>query len=461
MLKKALSGLEPLRKSGLPGAVGSPSKRTDVDAEELGAWHYLVTDTSGIRPRQEPCYSKDTKDKCTARVPAGSMVNVRRRLKSGWTRWLELEQGGWLFDISPKDRKVRMIEVELQSGSWSYEACVAELSVLAKPLPASRAACKHQCAVGSVLTCVERVRPLVGRGAYLKISELDGWVLDFVDGSQILRRKETDGEALSPCAIRTAVDDDGFLDDDAQSGEWRYIVVDPKGMTLRSRPTYDKSAKLQARVEEGEIVGVLERREGAETVFLRVQGSDGIVGWAFTTQPGEGAFLRLLEVEIKQGRWHFQVVAPKGCPVRTRCSLASNARKAAGCLHEGQLVLFRRRVEVGNTLFLGLDDGSWIACPKDEAPPVVGPLEVHKMNNEEAEIQAEGGVSLRKAPTQLPWALTKQVLLEGSKVLAIRRARVDSNMWMEVMQLGGLSGWILACDLQLELDVSSRPRWCR
>lgn len=66
--------------------------------------------------------------------------------------------------------------------------------------------------------------------------------------------------------------------------------------------------------------------------------------------------------------------------------------------------------------------------------------------------------------------------MPGSKVLAIRRAHLHGEMWMEVMQLGGLSGWasppqlasmslkaalhgqMLASDLQLDFSISSLPR---
>eukprot|EP00435_Cladocopium_sp_Y103_P036822 s1639_g9.t1 len=45
---------------------------------------------------------------------------------------------------------------------------------------------------------------------------------------------------------------------------WPYIVLDPKGVTLRSHATYDKAAKLKERLEEGEVVEVFFfRREGA------------------------------------------------------------------------------------------------------------------------------------------------------------------------------------------------------
>ncbi|CAE7455928.1 unnamed protein product [Symbiodinium microadriaticum] len=106
MLKKALSGLDRLHKPGLPGLTEPPVGKAATDSKETGIWSYLVTDLSGIRPRQEPVYST-SKESSAKRYPAGTVVEVHERLRSGWTKWLRLAEGGWLFDISPKDRKAR------------------------------------------------------------------------------------------------------------------------------------------------------------------------------------------------------------------------------------------------------------------------------------------------------------------------------------------------------------------
>ncbi|CAE7799103.1 unnamed protein product, partial [Symbiodinium necroappetens] len=163
-------------------------------------------------------------------------------------------------------------------------------------------------------------------------------------------------------------------------------------------------------------------------------------GWVFTTQPGPAPFLRLLEVEVKKCSLYFQVLATRGCPLRSRCSLVDAAK--VGKAEAGQLLRVVGRLEVGGTRCFGLESGEWVVCPKDLEPSLKGPLEVRKMNNEEAEVQAEESVMLRKEPTDLPWAATKKVLLPKSKVLAIRRAHLQGEMWMEVMQLGGMSGWV-------------------
>eukprot|EP00913_Durusdinium_trenchii_P005727 g5343.t1 len=159
-----------------------------------------------------------------------------------------------------------------------------------------------------------------------------------------------------------AVVDERPEEEEVEVGEWKYIVLDPKGVTLRSHPTYDKAAKLKDRLEEGEIVEILERRAGAETVFLRVETTEGTRGWAFTTQPGPGSFLRLLEVEVKSCNLYFQVL--KRSHLRRRCSFAE-AAKVGRTVEKGQLLHVIRRLEVGGTTCLQIDSGEWLVCPKD------------------------------------------------------------------------------------------------
>ncbi|CAK9053890.1 unnamed protein product [Durusdinium trenchii] len=445
---QALSGLDHLYRPGLSGK----DESCPIDEQELGQWHYLVTDPKGIQPRQEPMYS--SKDPAKPKRPMGAVLEISLRRRSGWTRWLQVGEEEWLFDISPKDRKVRMVEVELQKGSWDFEVSVAELKLY--PIPGAKNS-SGTMKLGETFTADEKVRPRRSRGAFLHVAGTEHWVCDFLAGQQQLRRldaKEPDEEGLSPLVIHTVVDERPE-EEEVEVGEWKYIVLDPKGVTLRSHPTYDKAAKLKDRLEEGEIVEILERRAGAETVFLRVETTEGTRGWAFTTQPGPGSFLRLLEVEVKSCNLYFQVL--KRSHLRRRCSFAE-AAKVGRTVEKGQLLHVIRRLEVGGTTCLQIDSGEWLVCPKDQGAFVDGPLEVRKMHNEEAEVRAADAVALRKGPTELPWALTKKVLLPGSKVLAIRRAHLHGEMWMEVMQLGGLSGWMLASDLQLDFSISSLPR---
>lgn len=451
MIKKAITGgLDTFRRanSGLTPATRAEYEDFGPEAEEEGTWHYLVTDTAGIRPRKDAVYNKDVKLK-GSRFCAGTVVEVDRRRRSGWTRWLWLSSGeGWVFDVSPKDRKVRMVEVEVQHGEWQYEVCADKLPVLPRPQlgapPASAAR------AGELVTAVERVRPLVRRGAFLRLVGFDGWVLDFLDGAQTLKRcRETGSEEVV-----------GDLIGDPELGSWRYVVLDPKGVTLRSSPTYDKSAKLKTRLEEGEIVTVLERRSASATMFLRID-MPGREGWAFDAQPGAETRMRLIEVSLDQGSWWYRISSDRGMQLRSRCSTAESS-KVQTVFPKGMLVKVGQRAKVGDTTFLRLkDESGWVFDRKDGKQVADGPITVQPMRSAGATVVSERDVHLTKAPTRELWAATKMVLLPAAKIEVTSRTSVEGQLWVEVKKPGGMQGWAPADAVELDFDVSSAPAWSR
>mmetsp|Transcript_77380 Transcript_77380/g.239632 ORF Transcript_77380/g.239632 Transcript_77380/m.239632 type:complete len:512 (+) Transcript_77380:2-1537(+) len=475
MLKKALTGgLDTFRRanSGLTPATRAEFEDCGPEAEESGTWHYLVTDAAGIRPRKDTVYNKECKLK-GSRFSAGTVVEVDRRRRSGWTRWLSLSSGeGWVFDVSPKDRKVRMIEVEVQHGEWQYEVCSDKLHVLPRPhlgAPPASAVC-----AGELVTAVERVRPLVRRGAFLRLVGFDGWVLDFLDGSQTLRRyggssgnegsMDDSFEQADEMSISLSFDPALQASDEAlgepELGAWRYAVLDPRGVTLRSGPTYDKAAKLKARLNEGEIVTVVERRSASDTMFLHVE-TPGHDGWAFDVQPRAGARMRLAEVCLEQGLWWYRVASSSGLQLRSRCSTADSC-KLQQVLPKGILVRVSQRAKVCDTTFLRLkDDSGWIFDRKDCKQFADGPLTVQPMRSASATVVAEGGLPLAEAPTREPWAATKMVLLPNAKVQVTLRTSVEGQTWVEVKKPGGMQGWAPADAVELDFDVSSAPAWSR
>lgn len=489
LLQKALS--VPLsarrRTGGLPAATSAPAGAEGEDKEESGCWHYLVTDSAGIRPRLDSCYNKESK-RNAHRLKVGTVVEINRRRRSGWTKWLHLASGeGWLFDISPKDRKVRLIEVEVQQGEWDYEVCVHQLAVMLRPImgTSSSAGSCTPLLRGLEVKAVERVRPLVGRGAFLRLASIDGWVLDFVDGQQTLRRQTQSGHS-SPTkgvaeggsfAVSESVEEEevkfsvslasslGPRTGDSslgepEVGEWRYVVLDPQGITLRSRPTYDKGTKLKSRLEEGELVTVLERRGGIDTRFLRVD-APGQAGWGFEQQPGEASVMRMMEVIVDEGSWVYQVVNDKGCALRGRCTTSMGSKTSAGP-QKGAIVRIGQRVKVGSTTFLRLKDGcGWIFDKKGSKPIAEGPLEAQMMRNANATVIAEEGIQLLKSPTDEPWAKTKMVILCNAKVSAIVKLQIDGVSWMEITKPGGMTGWTPAAAIELENAVFSSPGWAR
>jgi len=464
MIKKAIAGgLDSFRRahSGLTPATRAQHADYGPEVEEMGQWHYLVTDSAGIRPRSDACYSKECKVK-DSRYPPGTVVEVDKRLRSGWTKWLSLSSGeGWVFDVSPKDRKVRMVEVEVQRGEWQYEVCAEQLPVLPRPqlgaTPAS-AAC-----LGQLVTAVERVRPLVRRGAFLRLVGFDGWVLDFLDGSQTLRRccgdSTDDGRSVQtspPLSPKKGHED---LLGEPEYGDWKYAVLDPKGVTLRCLPTYEKSAKLQSRLEQGEIVNVVERCSATSTMFLRMDIA-GQSAWAFDTQPGAVSCMRMSEVIVERGCWWYRVINESGCALRSRCSTV-DASKLSIVLERGALFKVGQRVQVGDTKFLRLWDGSgWLFDRKDGKPIVTGPEMVQWMRSVSATVVAEQGVHLRKAPTDDSWAKTKMVLLQHAKVVVTFKAFVEGRQWLEVKK-SSMEGWVPATAIELDFDVTNAPAWSR
>mmetsp|Transcript_7400 Transcript_7400/g.23513 ORF Transcript_7400/g.23513 Transcript_7400/m.23513 type:complete len:467 (-) Transcript_7400:59-1459(-) len=466
MIKKAITGgLDTFRRSGLAPAMRAEYEDCGPEAEEEGCWHYLVTDAAGIRPRKDTVYNKECKRK-DLRFFAGTVVEVNRRRRSGWTRWLSLRSGeGWVFDVSPKDRKVRMVEVEVQHGEWQYEVCTEKLPVLPRPhlgAPPASSAC-----AGQLVVAVERVRPLVRRGAFLRLVGFDGWVLDFLDGTQTLKRCcDASTDSGSFCDLNEkmnfsltpdkAVDD---LSGEPEIGSWRYAVLDPQGVTLRSAPTYDKSAKLKTRMEEGEVVDVVERRSAPTTMFLRVE-MPGFAGWVFDAEPGVDARVRLMEINVERGSWWYRIAGDRGLSVRSRCSTADSC-KLQQFLPKGSLVRVGQRAKIGDTTFLRLkDESGWIFDRKDNRHLTEGPITVQPMRQASATVVAES-VPLTKAPTHEPWAATKMVLLVNAKIQVCMRTTVEDQLWAEVQKSGGMKGWVPAESIELEFDVSSAPAWSR
>jgi len=172
------------------------SSQEDVLGEEIGLWKYLVIDPRGIRARQDAKYSKNTK--ChdqESRYEEGAVVEVARRRTAGWTKWLGLKSGnGWLFDVSPKDKKVRMVEVEVIQGKWLYECIDFFVPLLDRPMISMvrkymKAKKRTSLSEQDTVEITEKVRPLNGKGNFLRLADGRGWVLDYIEGRQVLQRQ--------------------------------------------------------------------------------------------------------------------------------------------------------------------------------------------------------------------------------------------------------------------------------
>lgn len=452
------------RDSGVVGAQHANTFEDDMQ-EEWGEWRYLVVDPKGIRPRADASYDKSTKraDLCV-RYKEGAVVEVTRRRKSGWTYWLRIKDSEWwLFDVSPKDKTVRMVEAEVLNGEWQYESsALKRVTVLphpslslahqsGRPLKAGHA----QLELDEVVSVMERVRPISAKGSFLRLADGRGWVLDFLNGQRLLQRvvqqDNSDSPVPSLCSSgqsssigttdisRISSSDLGI----PEFGEWEYVVLDPRGISLRSHPTSHKGQKTNHRVKEGQIVKVTERRTGDGVTFLHLSDPQG---WAFDRQPGASSCVRMMEVTVERGLWFYIVIADKGVATRFRCSVSENAKCGKGPLM-GSFIAVTQRVQVGDTMFLRLkDDGLWIFDSKNGRQLVDGPVDAETpVPGTTASVRAdkENGLYLLSSPTNQKWALTKLLLLDNSQVHVLLTAECDGTKWALVSKPGSnVKGWL-------------------
>lgn len=458
-----------------------------TEAEEVGTWHYLVVDTEGIRPRKDACYNKDSKRSDCPRILEGTLHEINRIRRSGWTRWLGLaSQEGWVFDISPKDNKVRMIEVEVLTGEWYYQVLEQRMPVLRQPsLQANWEIVTPGLPVvkpGESIKISERIRPVSGKGSFLRMADGSGYVLDFFNGRQLLQRSL--GAGLTEDAgffigsddddvndVAESLPDTAFIHNDLSSsrgyshaattpallpcgidvgapelGEWTYVVLDAAGIRMRCSPTYDAGSKLPNKLAEGELIKIVERRSGNGTTFLRLQEPRG---WVFDVQPGKvNRKLRMAEVKVEHGTWLYRISASKGVALRSRCSFAEDAKTREGP-KKGALVTVTRRVRVGGTMFLRVD-GSWIFDSKSGKRVAEGPIFLAACSERGASVRSLGGVNLRLSPTGEKWAWTQKLVVQGARVQVDKFGEVEEREWTHVFQTGGMDGWVPSESLELD-----------
>merc|ERR1712224_774303 len=99
-------------------------------------------------------------------------------------------------------------------------------------------------------------------------------------------------------------------------GEWMYIVVDPKGIALRSEPSYNKDERPRnscaTKLREGELVRVVERRPLAHSTTCWLRLAEG--GWCVDIHVGPKGDSQdcLLEVQVEEHNRVYRVIAKKG-----------------------------------------------------------------------------------------------------------------------------------------------------
>lgn len=359
-----------------------------------------------------------------------------------------------------------MIEVEVLTGDWMYEACAFE-RVPVRPYPSTSASCRAAKAsdcleIREVVSVTKRVRPVSGKGSFLKLADGRGWVLDFVDGHRVMQKWTPEGETNLSEPSTSSSELAGFLSGadlgPPELGEWSYVVLDPRGMSLRSKPTYDQQMKIDRRVHEGEVVVVNERRAGDGVTFLRL---DCPQGWVFDRQPGRAAKdlrVRMMEAQVERGLWHYIVIAESGIALRTRCSFSEDTKCGKGPL-KGALLEISQRVRVGDTTFLQIkESGRWIFDSKGGKKVVFGPVQLQVApEGASASVRAPGGVFLLQSPTNQKWAIGKRRLLQHAKVEVKSSLSTGTEVnctfsqWTFVRAAGaGFDGWVHTDDLCFE-----------
>lgn len=240
----------------------------------------------------------------------------------------------------------------------------------------------------------------------------------------------------------------------AEFGEWEYVVMDPKGITLRGTPTVSQSAKLKVRVSEGELVKVVERRPAASATFLRLEKP---AGWAVDCRDKR---VRMKQVVVESGNWFYRVCTPNGIALRSGCCFSDGSKIGAGP-REGALLVAEQRVQVDGTSFLKLQDSTgWVFDQKGSRRVLEGPLGLQDLNGRAATVTAPGGAFLLQQPTKKSWAQTRRLLLQDARVRVGLFGQLEGQTWAHVSQIKGMEGWLPfdAIALAEDLPVDEQPR---
>lgn len=482
MLKAFKRGLQSssMVKEAAPSGEGW-GQGADVE-EEVGSWRYLVVDDSGIKPREDPSYSTGRKVGKDGRIQEGQIVEVVRRRKSGWTKWLMLSSGnGWIFDISPKDNKVRAVEVEVLEGFWQYQVCSD--GVLALPRPSQSKDAKYravQLARGEIVTVSTRIRMLNSKGAYLCLEDRRGFALDFVGGVQVLQRLPDPGQAAldgtapaeqhAQCnGAATPFQEGGSRS--SMSGQGRppglpsgsggyggggpapFPRQAPQGGGYGGGAFDTPSATSFSSSWRGPDLqgGARSPQNSSEQPKLTLQRSSSPRSIASTTcstmSPGlNGANMDLGAPEV--GEWTYMVVDPGGITLREKPTFSSGS-KSKDRVKRGEIVkVVERRLGNGST-FVRLESPrkGW-AFDTQPASALRGQrLRMYEVATEEwcwrYRVVAPSGVALRSRCSFDESAKIGQGPIEGEIVTVVERLVVGGTNFLRLAsEAGREGGWI-------------------
>lgn len=362
---KALAAKFGKKDSGLPNGLRDDALYCqEEEEEEDGLWHYLVIDKDGIEPRRVASFEKEFK--AEGHYKEGSVHAVTRRLRRGWTYWLLLrDQPEWVFDVSPADKSLCMVEVAVEEGTWDYTALTVS-EVLARPsyeapLSAGARGQRRSSASGApplqqdeVFCVVKRVATTGGWQRFLEISNGRGWVSEYVDGARAV-------------CLRTISTADALpgTNQASEMGAWDYIVIDSTsaislldGPLLRANPV-----RRDPPLQEGDTLRAYERVSTEWSATLLRTETSWVCDTAWAPKPRRV----MMQVAVERGSWLYRIVSPMGVAIRSRCSFAQSAKSEYGpnC---GEFVRISERVRVGETAFLRIQDtDGWIFDVKNGA----------------------------------------------------------------------------------------------
>jgi len=310
--------------------------RENEESTDHGLWFYHVVEPAGIVPRRLASY--DESFKTSGKLMEGEVVVVDRRLVRDWTTWLRLRSSAdWVWDISPKDARVSLVELTCDFGPWEYEAA-SVVGVLQTPsLDLQRHKPTAWLKSGELVTVLERYGVAGRTVGFMRLAENRGWVRDDrgLDGGQMRPALVPYGAPWLPAPAGE------------ESGSWDYIVGSVDGATS-SRGT---------RLNEGDVVRVIARRPAELAMLLCLEDGSWV---ADTVMQGKSMFVSMVRVHVERGRWAYRVVAKRGIGVRARSTLSDNAKCVRGpnC---GEHVDIEERVICGSTAFLKMSDGrGWL-----------------------------------------------------------------------------------------------------
>mmetsp|Transcript_11233 Transcript_11233/g.21191 ORF Transcript_11233/g.21191 Transcript_11233/m.21191 type:complete len:397 (-) Transcript_11233:46-1236(-) len=313
------------------------------DDEEEGSWSYLVVDPLGVLHRQVPVYEKGFSTK--SRSTEGTVLSIDRRFKHAWTTWLRIRNSGeWVFDVSPKDRQVLLIEVDFVRLACCYR--LDEAAPLACPCFRPRRAGNHE--VDMAATVTGMLKAVKQKAAWLQLEGGQGW-LTMSDNMDL----PLDNTTASTGSDREVVD--------RELGMWDYLVIDPQGAQVYVQAAQRGSlVEVNETLQEGTLASVTERHVWQRGRHLSIGGGRWVNDQS-VDRSGIASRVTMMEVYIERGTWFYRIDIKQGIGLRRRLSWANSAKSWDRGPEHGDVVEIRERINFGETTFLKLADKSgWI-----------------------------------------------------------------------------------------------------